>query len=165
MTRPQLPAVSVLSEVYSKRPDESEADYWALVEWLESPQPRKAVPAAHRQLAQKQDWATRAAAYDREWELQRANANGMTPERDTVQNLTQVVQLEVRKLLKMAAQSESNVMSVKEITAVMTTIQGFHEEARKSEAAKIDLSSLPDAELELVLKAQAIMQRLKEAKR
>lgn len=163
-SRPQLPAITVLSEVYSRRPDESEEDYWHLVEWMERGAQRPAVPAAHQALAQRHDWAARAVAYDREWELQRSAATGLTPERDTVANLTQVVQLEVRKLLKQSAQTEGNVMTVKEIASVMTTIQGFHEEARKSESARRDLSKLSKDKLKKVLEAQAILKELDEAK-
>ncbi len=126
------------------------------------------VHAAHmpgyQALAQRHDWAARAVAYDREWELQRSAATGLTPERDTVANLTQVVQLEVRKLLKQSAQTEGNVMTVKEIASVMTTIQGFHEEARKSESARRDLSKLSKDKLKKVLEAQAILKELDEAK-
>ncbi|MES2384499.1 MAG: hypothetical protein V4593_08115 [Pseudomonadota bacterium] len=158
-----LPAIAGLSELWQQRTadGESDAEYADFLDWLDRGSERGGPPARCVTAAARHEWAERALAYERAWDLARADeANGGTiPEHQITSNLTRMVQIEVAKLLKQSASEVGPVVPLKDLLHTVSLIKDLTAAGVAAASAKTDLSKLTPDELKAVLTAQRILQQ------
>jgi hypothetical protein len=155
-----LPAVAALQELWQQRTaeGETEEEYWAFLTWLDAGDKRGSPDSAMQTAARRWDWAGRALAYERAAGL---NAPpGATAEMEIVDNLTKMVQMEVRKLIKRSATEQGEVMSIQDITKVVATLTDLQKTNIKAQSEKADLSRLTSEQIQQVLAAQKILREV-----
>jgi hypothetical protein len=154
-----LPAIAGLADMWAQRTADGEThlDHCALLEWLDKGSRRPAPAAGAAVLAARYQWAERAAAYDKAWELAReCEAGGLTPEQLTVENLTAVVQLESKKLLQSSARDVGSVLTPKDLLAIIGVLKDLQLSSIKAQRQVVDLSKYTDAELKIMRQANEI---------
>lgn len=156
-----LPAIAGLSELWQQRTADGETgpEYEAFLDWLDRGQSRGAPPERWTTAAARHEWAERALAYERQWEIARAEAGGATPEHQVVSNLTRMVQLETAKLLKQSASTTAPVVSLKDIIATVGLIKDLQVAGIAAASAKADLSGLTQDEKKQILAAQLLLRK------
>lgn len=143
-----MPALTVLSEQWQQRPDETSDQYWALMDWIDRGNKRGAPPKEHATTAMQQDWAGRCAAYDKAAELaQRAATTGRDQGTRITDNILLATELASAKLAKAEASSEHLVMSIKEIRDFMALIRQIQKEIVDTQLSATDLSVLSNEEM------------------
>jgi hypothetical protein len=156
----QLPPVAGLQELWQQRvaEGESDAEYHDFLDWLDRGATRGAPPDRCASVATRHEWAERALAYERQWELARADAAG-TPEHQVVSNLTRMVQLETAKLLRQSASTTAPVVAIKDIIATVGLIKDLQVAGIAAASAKADLSGLTQDEKKQILAAQLLLRK------
>lgn len=154
-----LPAIAGLQELWQQRAAEGETDpeYWDFVEWLDRGSERGAPPARCTAMAERHEWSQRALAYERAWDLAKADSTGGTPEHQVISNLTRMVQIETSKLLKQSSQEMGPVVALKDLIATVHLIKDLQTAGIAAASAKVDLSKLTQAEKRQILDAQKLL--------
>ena len=146
-----LPALNILREQWAQRSDESKEEHFALMDWIDQTK-RGAPPEQHRSLAARQDWAGRAAAYDRAAEISlRAANSGRDQGSRITDNVMLAVELASVKLARAEASSEQLVMSVKEIKDFIALLRQLQRDTVDATLSATDLSGLTAEELRMWL--------------
>jgi hypothetical protein len=155
-----LPAVAALQELWQPRTAEGETEdeYWAFLTWLDAGDKRAAPSAEFATAARRWDWAGRALAYERAAGLN--TPPGTTAEMEIVDNLTKMVQMEVRKLIRRSATEQGEVMTIQDITKVVATLTELQKTNIKAQSEKADLSRLTSEQIQQVLAAQKILREV-----
>lgn len=144
----EMPALAILREQWQKRPEESDADYWAFFDWVDAGAKRGAPPKEHTKLAALHDWSSRCTAYERGAELARRHTeSGRDPGQRITDNLMLVVELESAKLAKMAASSDGAAITVKDLRDMVALLRQIQREVIDTQLSATDLSVLSNEEM------------------
>lgn len=156
-----LPAIAGLSELWQQRTSDGETgpEYEAFLDWLDRGQSRGAPPERCTAMAARYEWAERALAYERQWEISHAEAAGSTPEHQIASNLVRMVQIETAKLLKQSASTTAPVVALKDIIATVGLINDMQKTGIAAASAKADLSGLTQDEKKQILAAQLLLRK------
>lgn len=147
-----MPAIAVLAEAWAQRPDETQEEFWAFMDWVDRGQKRGAPPKQHAQLAARQDWGARCAAYDRAAELARRHeSSGRDPGQRITDNLVLVCELASAKLARMEASSEQLTITVKDLRDMVSLLRQIQKEVVDAELSASDLTALTPDELRMWL--------------
>lgn len=155
-----LSAITGLEELWQQRTadGETDADYWAFIDWLDGGKNRGAVPHKHLEIAARWGWAERAIAYERASDLQAGlTPGGKSPHEIILDNLTRMLQIETTKLMKQSALDGNPVVSVKDLLSTATLLREIQLKAVEEKSRATDLSQFSKEDLQKILEAQAIM--------
>lgn len=154
-----LPAIAGLSELWAQQSDEPDDAYFAFLDWLDRGTARGSPPAQHARTASAHSWAERALAYERHYEMARAEDAGITPEVQVVSNLSRMVQIETAKLLRQSSSEPGAVVSLADLLKTVHLIKDLQIAGIAAESAKTDLSKLTTEEKKLILQAQLLLRK------
>jgi hypothetical protein len=133
----------VRPDPWAKQPEESDDEFALFCIWLLRT-PRPAPDPADRLIATRNEWASRATAWDNWAKIPKSDQDVASKLKD---DTIRAAGISLDKIVRAELSAGHLVMSVKEAITLLTVAQKFIDE-RRDNPESVDLTSLTDEELE-----------------